>query len=239
MPSKLFGTSTAARKVAAGALAGAITTIFVWIANTYWGLDIPGEVGAAITTILTFLVGVLVPPVSEDLGGAGADSTGPGGGVDITIPKTVNTNMPVIPMVLPEAALAIPLMLAPFTAFVVMFGLHWSIKSKGTIGSIVYAAGCVLGIVGAMSLCGFALADSAPVFGAVVTAFSPVNLVLAVCFPEDQISESLRSSVGSGRTALVVGAAIAGAVYIAITIALHTTMKRNFMMTVRKLAGAN
>jgi hypothetical protein len=64
MLSKLFGTSTAARIVRAGALAGAFTTILIWIANTVWGLEIPGEVGAALTTVLTFMIGLVVPPVS-------------------------------------------------------------------------------------------------------------------------------------------------------------------------------
>jgi hypothetical protein len=51
-------------KVTAGALAGAITTVAVWILNT-WVLSapdaIPGEIGAAITTILTFIVGYFIP----------------------------------------------------------------------------------------------------------------------------------------------------------------------------------
>lgn len=41
------------RKVGAGALAGAVTIIGVWIAGQF-GLDVPGEVGSAITTVLTF-----------------------------------------------------------------------------------------------------------------------------------------------------------------------------------------
>lgn len=161
------------------------------------------------------------------------------GGVTVTVPQTVNTAMPQIPMILPEAAIAIPMLLVPFSAFAVIVGLHWSIKSKGTIGSVIGAAAWVIGIVGALSLCGFAVADKAPVIGAVFSAFSPVNLVLALCFPEDEIARSLRTSVASGRTALTFGAAAAGVVYVLITIGLHTTMKRNFMMTVRKLAGTN
>ena len=56
--------------------------------------------------------------------------------------------------ILPEGAIALPLMLAPFIAFCVMVGLQWSIKSKGTIGSVIAAVGVVVLIVGVISLCG-------------------------------------------------------------------------------------
>ena len=50
-------------KVNAGALAGALTTVVVWVVNTFVltpPVSIPGEVGAAVTTILTFLVGLFI-----------------------------------------------------------------------------------------------------------------------------------------------------------------------------------
>lgn len=47
------------RKVGSGALAGAITVVVVWAAGTQ-GVDIPGEVGAAISTIFAFLTGYIV-----------------------------------------------------------------------------------------------------------------------------------------------------------------------------------
>ena len=52
------------RKVGAGALAGALSVILVWIINTFvltGSVKITGEVASAITTILTFLVGYFVP----------------------------------------------------------------------------------------------------------------------------------------------------------------------------------
>jgi hypothetical protein len=52
-------------KVAAGAIAGAVTTIIIWVLKSYAHIDIPGDVGAAITTVLTFIVSYIVPPSSS------------------------------------------------------------------------------------------------------------------------------------------------------------------------------
>ncbi len=52
------------RKVGAGALAGALSVVLVWIINTFvltGSAKITGEVASAMTTILTFLVGYFVP----------------------------------------------------------------------------------------------------------------------------------------------------------------------------------
>lgn len=52
------------RKVGAGALAGALSVVLVWVINTFvltGSMKITGEVASALTTILTFLVGYFVP----------------------------------------------------------------------------------------------------------------------------------------------------------------------------------
>jgi hypothetical protein len=83
-----------------------------------------------------------------------------------------------LPVVLPEAAFALPLMFVPFVAFCVMVGLQWSIKSKGTIGSVIAAVGIVFAIVSVVSLCGFASGRGLSVVGGVLNTFSPINLLL-------------------------------------------------------------
>ena len=55
-----------ARKVLAGGVAGAITTIIVWAVQAAHGPQITGEVSAAITTVLSFIVAYLVPPAASD-----------------------------------------------------------------------------------------------------------------------------------------------------------------------------
>lgn len=60
-------TSAPARKVTAGALVSAITTLLVWwIKSANPELNIPGGVEAAVTTILTFVGGYLTPPARQD-----------------------------------------------------------------------------------------------------------------------------------------------------------------------------
>lgn len=61
-----MATRVPSQKVAAGALAGALTTIAIWAIKTFAHQDIPGEVAAAITTVLTFIVSYIVPPAERD-----------------------------------------------------------------------------------------------------------------------------------------------------------------------------
>jgi uncharacterized membrane protein len=58
--------SVPAQKVTAGAIAGALVTIAIWLSKTYGHVDIPSEVAAAITTVLTFIVSYIVPPSERD-----------------------------------------------------------------------------------------------------------------------------------------------------------------------------
>jgi len=55
-----------ARKVWVGGLAGATTAIVVWLIHTVGGPTVPGEISAAITTVLTFVASYLVPPAEAD-----------------------------------------------------------------------------------------------------------------------------------------------------------------------------
>jgi len=47
-------------KVAGGVLAGALSVIIVWVASLA-GVEVPGAVGAAIATVIGFLVAWIVP----------------------------------------------------------------------------------------------------------------------------------------------------------------------------------
>ena len=54
---------TPTRKVTAGVLAGAVTVVLTWAVQASSEVDIPAEVAAAVTTILTFAASWLT---SED-----------------------------------------------------------------------------------------------------------------------------------------------------------------------------
>lgn len=55
------------RKVIASGVAGSITTILIFVLNTYLlNKPLPAEIAAAVDTLITFLVGYLVPPAVRD-----------------------------------------------------------------------------------------------------------------------------------------------------------------------------
>lgn len=143
----------------------------------------------------------------------------------------------VLPVILPEGAIALPIALTAFVAFCVMVGLHWSIRSKGTIGAVVSAVFVVLVVVGILSLCGLTIGGAIDVLGGVTATFSPISLLFAIVYPADTIPGALTNSVAAGRTSLVIGAIITAVIYGLVVYAMHNNQKRTFMMTVRKLAG--
>jgi ABC-type transport system involved in multi-copper enzyme maturation permease subunit len=189
--------------------------------------------------LIQFLLPMIAVPVATMLifaiyimaGGFGVKS-----GVEFMTPIAGTTNTVKLPVVLPEAAIALPAMLIPFIAFCVMVGLHWSIKSKGTIGSVIAATFIVIAVVGVVSLCGLATRGNFDVMGGVMATFSPINLIMALVYPGEAIPDAIEQPA-AGRASLVIGALIAAALYMAIVYAMHTNMKRTFMMTVRRLAG--
>lgn len=165
---------------------------------------------------------------------------GRAGGVGIVdVNSKATGNFAELPAILPEGAIALPLLLIPFVAFCVMVGLNWSIRSKGTIGSVIAAVGIVFAVVGVISLCGQVSGQGMSVVGGVLSAFSPINLLFSFIYPAQTIPSALNAGIGAGRTSVMVGAAIGGVAYAAISYAMHTNMKRTFMMTVRRLAGAS
>ena len=166
-----------------------------------------------------------------------ADGFGRAGGVAVTLPLPGTTGSVTLPVILWEGAIALPMMLAPFLAFCVMIGLQWSIKSKGTIGSVIAAVAVVLTIVGMISLCAAVAGKNLSVPGAAMSALSPINLLFAIVLPTKTIGSALTNNPTAARTALVVGAAGAGLLYSGVVYGLHNNMKRTFMMTVRRLAG--
>lgn len=142
-----------------------------------------------------------------------------------------------LPLILPEGAIALPIVLVAFVAFCVMVGLHWSIRSKGTISSVVSAVFVVLAVMGIVSGCGLLVGGNLDVVGGVVSTFSPVSLLFAIIHPETTIPDALKTSATAGRVSVIVGALITAGVYAVVVYGMHNNQKRTFMMTVRKLAG--
>lgn len=181
---------------------------------------------------------ILVPPITLAMASLYVLASGFGVPGGVMVVELAGTTRVEVPMILPEGALTFGAVFVAFTAFCIMVGLQWSIRSKGTIGSTVAAVCVTLAVAGVLGLCGSAAGGSIPVVGAVLVALSPVNLLVAVIAPGSAIAGSLEDP-SAARMALLVGSGIAVAVAIAVVIGMHTTMKRSFMFTVRKLAGTN
>lgn len=59
-------TNQPARKVYAGTIAGALTTVIVWLLRDLAGLSVPEPVAVALTTLIVFLAGYYMPPSEMD-----------------------------------------------------------------------------------------------------------------------------------------------------------------------------
>ena len=134
-------------------------------------------------------------------------------------------------------------LLIPFIAFCVMIGLHWSLKSKGTLGSVVGTVAVVF-----------------------ITSGNPRTLRLGIrrrharhrpstrntlaskharrdsSPPSTRLDETVNTERRPGSpppaTSMAIGALVSAAIYIAIVYAVLTALVRNFDFTVRKLAGS-
>ena len=146
-----------------------------------------------------------------------------------------------VPVIIPEAGIVLAIMLVPFIAFCVMIGLHWSLKSKGTLSAVVGTVAVVFITSGILGMCGWASASDMPVIGPALATLSPASLIDAMISPVSRLDETINQTGGSGlttaRVAMGVGAIVSAGIYIAIVYGVLTAMVRNFDFTVRKLAG--
>ncbi len=154
-----------------------------------------------------------------------------------------NTQLITIPAVLPEAGLLAALVFIPFIAFCVMVGLNWSLKSRGTLGSVVGTVGVVGVIAGVVGLCAWNSAGGITAVGPAIAALSPASLLHGVVSPFEAFDETTQTGgagargLANARVALAVGSVIAAAIYLGIVYGIHASMVRTFDFTVRKLAG--
>ena len=142
------------------------------------------------------------------------------------------------PVRLPEGAIIAALVVVPFTAFCVMGGLMWAGKSRGTIGSIVSAAGVVLGVAGVVGLCGWQSASEIEYAGALLAGLSPASALRAVVDPVGAMMGTVgEAGLTPARVFLLIGAAIAAVGQVGVVWAIRVSVVKGFDMTVRRLAG--
>ncbi|MBZ0171595.1 MAG: hypothetical protein K8E66_04375, partial [Phycisphaerales bacterium] len=127
-----------------------------------------------------------------------------------------------------------------FIAFCVMVGLHWSLKSKGAIGSVVATVGVVGVLAGIVGLCGWNSGLNVEYAGPAIAAMSPASLFYASVVPESAMEETVLNGpagVTGARVSLAIGAVAAAGIHMGIVFGVRASMVRGFDFTVRKLAG--
>lgn len=129
----------------------------------------------------------------------------------------------------------------PFLAFVVMVGLQWSLKSKGTIGSVIGSVGVIGAVAGVVGLCAWQAASGLTAVGPILAPMTPVTLTHAVLNPaiamESTVDAGAAMPLINARVALAIGVVVTFATYFAIVGALRSALVRTFDMTTRRLAG--
>ncbi len=189
--------------------------------------------------LITYLMPLILVPVAT-VGGAGLYAwLGLVQGFDTaTVPGTVGQTTQDFPVVLPESLLVAGVISIAFIACCVMIGLNFSLRSKGTLASVVAAVAVIAVVAGSLGLCGFLSADEIATVGPALAAFSPASAVRAMVDPRSGFLGTLgEQSLTTARVALGVGSVVAAAGYVLAVYAIHAHMVRNFDFTVRKLAG--
>lgn len=160
------------------------------------------------------------------------------GGVTVTEAFGVTTID--TPLVLPEGAVIAPLVAAPFIAFCVMIGLQWSMKSKGTIGSVISTVGAVGVVAGIVGLCGWQMGTKMPVIGPGLSASTPVTALLGIIEPASAFQGAVRAAedLATARVSLLVGSVLAAGIYLLVVYGIRANMVRTFDVAVRRLAGS-
>jgi hypothetical protein len=74
--------------------------------------------------------------------------------------------------------------------------------------------------------------------GAAAAAASPLNMLFVTVSPVTSVEESMNDPVAM-RTSLAVGTVVACVLYGVACFLMHASMKRGFMMVVRRLAGTS
>ena len=54
-------------KVVAGGLGGAVSVILIWILSAYANVELPAEVAAAFTLVVSTVVAYLIPEAAEEV----------------------------------------------------------------------------------------------------------------------------------------------------------------------------
>jgi hypothetical protein len=143
-----------------------------------------------------------------------------------------------VPAVLPEAGLVLAIVAVPFAAFCVVIGMYWSLRSRGTLGSVTAAVAIIGAVAGTVGLCAWNAGSDLPVLGPVLGALSPLSAAFSCIVAEHGMEKTVsQNGLAAARTALFIGAIVAALAQFVVIYGVHATMTKSFDFTVRKLAG--
>ncbi|GMU21758.1 MAG: hypothetical protein AMXMBFR13_18470 [Phycisphaerae bacterium] len=129
----------------------------------------------------------------------------------------------------------LPLLLAVYSAFACMMGLHMSLKSRRSVQAVMASIGILVVVAFGLGLCAFATAssDAAPI--AALTA--PLTFVMSIFYvlnPDELTGRAWRTSAGDLSVFMTIGTLVALGLYGAIVAGTYRSMVTNFDMIVRK-----
>jgi ABC-type transport system involved in multi-copper enzyme maturation permease subunit len=192
--------------------------------------------------LVTYLIPLLAVPIGTLALAGAVVGLAPMTGLEVetTVPYAPSGAPIPMPVVVPEAGLIAPFVIVPFMACCITIGLHFSVKTKGTIASVVQTVGVVIVIGGIVGLCSWNAGQDMGIIGPAVAAVSPASLIFSTINPEMALVETVRSSgLDTARAWLAVGAVISTALYATISFVVLNHVVSNFHQNVRKLAGVN
>lgn len=145
------------------------------------------------------------------------------------------TSLPA-PLLHLEAGLVLLLMLVPFVAVCVAVGMYWSLKAKGVLGAVVPSV-ALIGVGSlVLGLCGLPAAQSIPLIGPILNAFSPATNIVMIVAPYAWVDQYAEATLFARINLGLAGLAVAGG-WTLVVWGMISTMVRGFDHTVRKLSG--
>lgn len=145
------------------------------------------------------------------------------------------------PFALAAPAILSPVVIFPYIAFCIAFGLFWSMRSKGSISATVSSLVLILIVTGGLGVC-LIPSGSMNHLGSFFAAMSPINVVQSTFMPTEIIPSVIgekAEGVNTANLSLAIASLVAGVLWSLISIAMLRSMSESFVMTVRRLAGIN
>lgn len=142
----------------------------------------------------------------------------------------------------PEVLITLPVIFLAFTAFSCMIGLHFSIKSRRTMGAVFASAGVIGLVIAGTYACAYGVQSSADanLLTAAFMPLTPITACLIAIDPVEAITGGFSSTpltggdLGECRIVAVIATLASALIYFFVGWYMRNTMVRSYDMTIRK-----